>query len=89
MHAEDGEEAMQLVEEGEVDLALLDVMMPRRSIAEAVDLVSQKTVVELTRDLSSCGCFVKTKTFVPRARGASRRDSGSLCKSIRLAAGMR
>ena len=61
MHAEDGEEAMQLAEEGEVDLALLDVMMPRRSIAEAVDLVSQKTVAELTSDLSSCGCFVKTK----------------------------
>jgi len=31
VHAEDGEEAMQLLEEGEVDLALLDVMMPQRS----------------------------------------------------------
>jgi putative two-component system response regulator len=31
VHAEDGDEAMQLLEEGEVDLALLDVMMPGRS----------------------------------------------------------
>lgn len=31
VHAQDGEEAMQLLEEGEVDLALLDVMMPGRS----------------------------------------------------------
>jgi putative two-component system response regulator len=31
VHAQDGEEAMQLVEEGEVDLVLSDVMMPRRS----------------------------------------------------------
>ena len=31
VQAEDGDEAMQLLEEGEVDLALLDVMMPGRS----------------------------------------------------------
>jgi putative two-component system response regulator len=31
VHAQDGEEAMQFLEEGEVDLALLDVMMPGRS----------------------------------------------------------
>ena len=31
VQAEDGEQAMQLLEEGEVDLALLDVMMPGRS----------------------------------------------------------
>ncbi len=31
VHARDGEEAMQLLEEEEVDLALLDVMMPGRS----------------------------------------------------------
>ena len=31
MQAEDGDETMQLLEEGEVDLALLDVMMPGRS----------------------------------------------------------
>jgi cyclic di-GMP phosphodiesterase len=31
VHAQDGEDAMQLLEEGEVDLALLDVMMPGRS----------------------------------------------------------
>jgi putative two-component system response regulator len=31
IHAQDGEEAMQLLEEGEVDLALLDVMMPGRT----------------------------------------------------------
>jgi PilZ domain-containing protein len=31
-----------------------------------VDLVSQKTLVDLTRDLSSCGCFVKTKTPFPK-----------------------
>lgn len=31
VQAEDGDEAMQLLEEGEVDLALLDVMMPARS----------------------------------------------------------
>jgi hypothetical protein len=35
-------------------------------IAEVTDLVSQKTLVELTRDLSSCGCFVKTKTPFPK-----------------------
>ena len=31
VHAEDGDEAMELLEGGEVDLALLDVMMPHRS----------------------------------------------------------
>ena len=31
VQAEDGEQAMQLLEEGEIDLALLDVMMPGRS----------------------------------------------------------
>jgi putative two-component system response regulator len=31
VHAEDGDEALQLVEEGEVDLVLSDVMMPGRS----------------------------------------------------------
>ena len=31
VQAEDGDEAMQLLEEGEIDLALLDVMMPGRS----------------------------------------------------------
>jgi putative two-component system response regulator len=31
VQAEDGDQAMQLLEEGEVDLALLDVMMPGRS----------------------------------------------------------
>jgi putative two-component system response regulator len=31
VQAEDGEQALQLLEEGEVDLALLDVMMPGRS----------------------------------------------------------
>ena len=31
VHAQDGEEAIQVLERGEVDLALLDAMMPRRS----------------------------------------------------------
>jgi CheY-like chemotaxis protein len=31
VHADDGDEALRLVEEGEIDLVLSDVMMPRRS----------------------------------------------------------
>jgi hypothetical protein len=34
-------------------------------IAEVIDLGSQKTLVELTRDLSLYGCFVETKTPFP------------------------
>ena len=31
VHAQDGDEAMEVLENGEVDLALLDVMMPGRT----------------------------------------------------------
>lgn len=46
-------------------------------IAEVVDLASQKILVELTRDLSSCGCFVKTKTPFPKGTQVNVRITHS------------
>jgi hypothetical protein len=40
-------------------------------------MVSQKTLVELTRDLSSCGCFVKTKTPFPKGTPVNVRITHS------------
>lgn len=46
-------------------------------IAEVIDLGSQKTLIELTRDLSSCGCFVKTKTPFPKGTRVNVRITHS------------
>ena len=46
-------------------------------VAEVVDPVTQKTLVELTRDLSSCGCFVKTKTPFPKGTRVNVRITHS------------
>lgn len=46
-------------------------------IAEVTDLVSQTTLVELTRDLSLSGCFVKTKTPFPKGARVNVRITHS------------
>lgn len=46
-------------------------------IAEVIDVGSQKTLIELTRDLSLCGCFVKTKTPFPKGARVNVRITHS------------
>jgi hypothetical protein len=46
-------------------------------IAEVTDLVSWKILIDLTRDLSSGGCFVKTKTPFPKGTRVNVRITHS------------
>ena len=47
------------------------------AVAEVTDAVSKQTLVELTRDLSLCGCFVKTKTPFPKGTRVNVRITHS------------